>query len=126
MNDSHNPTLDEILLNFAKRVESMPRGKTYGWDKEREAIDALITEGEGLLQQAINLSGNEFAMGYDDSGCFWRFYAGSRGAGSMMGQPVFCSESPEPEGALNEYIVHCSPEHLSQQMMKDTMKNEPV
>lgn len=44
-------------------------------------------------------------MGYDDSGCFWRFYYGSRGAGSMMeGWPMFQSESPDVEEALIEYI----------------------
>lgn len=57
------------------------------------------------LRKAIDLSGNEFAMGYDDSGCFWRFYYGSRGAGSMMeGWPMFQSESPDVEEALIEYI----------------------
>lgn len=30
--------LDEILLNFAKRVEKIPRGKTYGWDEEKAAL----------------------------------------------------------------------------------------
>jgi hypothetical protein len=32
--------LDQIILNFAKRVEAMPRGKTYGWDDEKAAIQA--------------------------------------------------------------------------------------
>lgn len=41
-----NPTqdeqeLDEILMNFAKRVEQLPRGKTYSWDDERRALLAL-------------------------------------------------------------------------------------
>lgn len=59
---------------------------------------------DALLVQAADGSGNEFAMGYDDSGCFWRFYAGARGAGSMLGDPVFHSESPEPLEALREYL----------------------
>lgn len=67
------------------------------------------------LKTAVEISGNEFAMGYDDSGCFWRFYSGARGAGSMMGKPVFHSESPEPVEALREYISHMtqdgSPKH---------------
>jgi hypothetical protein len=59
------------------------------------------------LLAAIDASGNEFAMGYDDSGCFWRFYYGNRGAGSMMaGWPQFNSESPEVEEALDEYLSH--------------------
>src|ERR1044072_608469 len=42
MPDTKQPdSLDEILRNFAKRVESMPRGKTYGWDEEKAAIQAL-------------------------------------------------------------------------------------
>ena len=60
----------------------------------------------GLLQDAIDMSGNEFAMGYDDSGCFWRFYGGNRGSGSMMdhAQVKFQSESPEIIDALEEYL----------------------
>lgn len=58
-----------------------------------------------LLQKAIDMSGNEFSMGYDDSGCFWRFYYGNRGAGRMMeGWPQFNSESPEVLEALQEFI----------------------
>lgn len=65
-----------------------------------------------LLIKAIDLSGNEFAMGYDDSGCFWRFYYGSRGAGTMMeGWPSFNSESPEVHEALGEFIKHMEASH---------------
>lgn len=59
------------------------------------------------LQKAIDMAGNEFAMGYDDSGCFWRFYYGSRGAGSMMeGWPQFNSKSADVEEALQEFIEY--------------------
>lgn len=30
--------LDEILRDFAKRVEAIRRGKTYGWENEKQAI----------------------------------------------------------------------------------------
>lgn len=36
--ESESEELDEILLNFAKRVEKIPRGKTYGWDEEKTAL----------------------------------------------------------------------------------------
>lgn len=45
--------LDEIFLNFAKRVETMVRGKTYGWDDEREAVVARF-EAE-LLRELTDL-----------------------------------------------------------------------
>lgn len=73
-------------------------------EKPQSGNKPLSKQVDNLLVQAANSSGNEFAMGYDDSGCFWRFYAGARGAGSMMGEPVFHSESPEPLEALKEYL----------------------
>ena len=39
-------TIDDILLSFAKRVENMQRGKTYGWTDEKQAIEALISRRE--------------------------------------------------------------------------------
>jgi hypothetical protein len=34
--------LDTILEAFAKRIETIPRGKTYGWSEEKGAIKAAI------------------------------------------------------------------------------------
>jgi len=75
--------------------------------RETKALSELasIVEEENVLRQAVDMSGNEFAMGYNDSGCFWSFYAGQRGAGAMIGDPVFTSESPDPIEALKEYIA---------------------
>ena len=87
------------------------------WEKELEVNDSVaaqtpspdslvdVSTSNTPLEEAVELSGNEFAMGYDDSGCFWRFYAGNRGAGSMIGNPVFHSESADPTEALREYIA---------------------
>jgi hypothetical protein len=44
MNDSW---IDDLLLNFAKRVESYPRGKTYGWEAEKAQIVAKLEEAIG-------------------------------------------------------------------------------
>jgi hypothetical protein len=85
-------------------------GELHKAEKKR-LVKAAITakcqerEADSLLKKAVDMSGNEFAMGYDDSGCFWRFYAGARGAGSMMGKAIFHSKSPEPLEALTEYIA---------------------
>jgi len=38
--------IDTILLNFAKRIEALPRGKTYGWEGETAAIKELLAETE--------------------------------------------------------------------------------
>lgn len=66
-----------------------------------------MTTPTDLLTKAIDMAGNEFAMGYNDSGCFWRFYYGNRGAGSMMeGWPSFISESDDVYEALQEFIKH--------------------
>lgn len=39
-----NKRLDEILRDFATRVESIPRGKTYGWSDEKSAITQLFRD----------------------------------------------------------------------------------
>lgn len=36
--------LDDVFLHFAKRIESTPRGKTYSWSDEREALLNLVSE----------------------------------------------------------------------------------
>jgi hypothetical protein len=36
--------LEDILFAFAKRVEAMPRGKTYGVEKETQAIAQAIEQ----------------------------------------------------------------------------------
>lgn len=64
----------------------------------------VTDQDNSVLREAVDISGNEFAMGYNDSGCFWSFYAGQRGAGNMIGRPVFQSESSDPIEALKEYI----------------------
>ncbi len=45
--------LDEILLTFAKRVEKIPRGKTYGWEAEKRSVLAYIQR--QILQAKISL-----------------------------------------------------------------------
>lgn len=44
MSQTFEEKLDIILRDFAKRVENIPRGKTYGWSDERQAILSLIEE----------------------------------------------------------------------------------
>lgn len=46
--------LDEILLNFAKRIESMPRGKTYDWAEDKRQIEELIADAyqHGCIDEA--------------------------------------------------------------------------
>lgn len=68
-----------------------------------------MTEKEQLatdLLTAIEISGNEFAMGYNDSGCFWVFHSGQRGNGSMLFKSEFQSESAEIAEALQEYLTY--------------------
>jgi hypothetical protein len=108
--------VEDIALNmvngdYDKKVE-LPNGNTLkqallAW--RDAAVQAAQTD--SLLVKANKLAGNEFAMGYDDSGCFWRFYYGNRGAGSMMdGWPKFESESAEPLEALQEFIAALNPQ----------------
>ncbi len=37
-------TLDDLLLTFAKRIESTPRGKTYDWSREKAALSTMLVE----------------------------------------------------------------------------------
>jgi hypothetical protein len=87
---------EDVDPERARVISKYGKAQLVAWRDKRDS----------LLQKAVDMSGNEFAMGYNDSGCFWSFYAGARGAGNMMGQPVFSSESPEPLEALQEYIAH--------------------
>lgn len=41
---NYNERLDEILGQYAKRVENIPSGKTYGWSDEKQAIISLFKE----------------------------------------------------------------------------------
>lgn len=41
---NYNEKLDEILRQYAKRVENIPSGKTYGWSNEKQLIISLIKE----------------------------------------------------------------------------------
>lgn len=36
------------------------------------------------LMDKIGSCFNEWSMGYDDSGCYWQFFLGGRGSGSMV------------------------------------------
>lgn len=56
--------LDEILLNFAKRVESIPRGKTYTWYEEKQAI--LVHIAEELVKARQEMAAMYAAVGRDD------------------------------------------------------------
>lgn len=62
-------SLDDILHQFAKRVENLPRGKTYGWDSERAAIrvaaeELVAARVREALQQVMN---NAMAIEYTNS-----------------------------------------------------------
>lgn len=58
---------------------------------------------DSLIKQIVDMTGNEFAMGYDDSACYWHFHNGVRGNGRMLFGVDFYSESPEVDEALTEY-----------------------
>lgn len=79
-----------------------------GSSQGAEALTAQGHEADNLLQTAIDMAGNEFAMGYDDSGCFWHFQYGIRGAGRMIDGcgDSFSSESADVQEALQEFINH--------------------
>lgn len=106
--DRIDKLFEEICSSFYWEGADPAQVRRDDFPKWKAAITALLVEArkDSKLQQAVNASGNEFAMGYDDSGCFWRFYAGARGAGSMIGTPEFTSESAEPLEALDEYLCH--------------------
>lgn len=61
-----------------------------------------------LWHKAENMTGNEFAVGYNDSGCFWHFSWGNRGAGSMI-EGIgyrYDSDAETIEGAFTDWIKH--------------------
>lgn len=50
--------------------------------------------------------GNEIAIGYNDSGCFWTLHYGRRGSGAMIDGcgSVLHSEAIDFEGAVDEFL----------------------
>lgn len=100
--------LDEKLRNIPLATLTKDNGSIWLTDKDITTIkqaftDAGYSKTDSLLSRVIEMSGNEFAMGYDDSGCFWHFHGGVRGNGRMLFETDFESESPEIEEALSEY-----------------------
>jgi hypothetical protein len=58
-----------------------------------------------LLQDRFN----EIAFGYDDSGCFWHFQYGPRGAGGMMdgvGEKYEALDADDFEEAVDAFLRH--------------------
>jgi len=50
--------VDDVLHDFAKRVEQIPRGKTYGWDAETQAILQAVDEAvEAVIPPKIEQHG---------------------------------------------------------------------
>lgn len=62
------------------------------------SVDQKIAQFAGMF--------NEVAIGYNDSGCFWHFCWGPRGAGSMMAGDRFASDSDDLSEALDELLAH--------------------
>ena len=61
------------------------------------------------LIQWISDRQNEWAIGYNDSGCFWRFKSGERGCGSMMegfGHNYSSDDAESLVDALSEYVIY--------------------
>jgi len=72
----------------------------------------LESQVDSLLKQAIDMSGNEFSMGYDDSACQWHFHAGVRGNGRQLFEVEFTSDNPNVLVALQEYVDHCKDKNV--------------
>ena len=73
---------------------------------EIEAVSAFTF---AELIEWISERQNEWAIGYDDSGCFWRFKSGERGCGSMMegfGHNYSSNDAESLVDALSEYIIY--------------------
>ena len=50
----------------------------------RDGGEAIASPTASELMQKIGSAFNEWSMGYDDSGCYYRFFYGGRGAGGMV------------------------------------------
>lgn len=84
---------------------------------EAKVAEARVTDKlQNILD--LNTTGNEVAIGYDDSGCFWRFCWGNRGAGSMIVGDKFNSESSELSEALDEWLTHLALTNKSKRKSK--------
>lgn len=63
------------------------------------------------LIEKVESSANEWALGYNDSGCFYHFRKGERGTGNMIDiceqkESRFDSESTPFVNAFAEWVIH--------------------
>lgn len=66
--DTTEQRISDILLAFAKRIEKIPRGKTYGWAEEQAQLlqlvnEARIDEHHIMQHQAFNVLKSSKAVG---------------------------------------------------------------
>lgn len=68
-----------------------------------------------LWKKAEDMTGNEFAVGYNDSGCFYHFKWGNRGAGNMIegiGES-FSSDAETIEDSFCEWMIFLLKRNIS-------------
>jgi len=51
---------------------------------QRSLADRFAAPDIGELIEQLDKHGNEMAIGYNDSGCFWHFRIGGKGTGNML------------------------------------------
>ncbi len=76
-----------IDYKLAKKLEEAgcPQGEGIYINNPKGGMGGYLQPAlSGLIKAVLEICGNEFAMGWSDSGCFWHFQYGGRGAGSMI------------------------------------------
>jgi hypothetical protein len=63
-------TLDQVLSYYARRVWAMPRGKTFGWEDEKQAL--LEAFEQSLPAEKTNNKGINEAWSAEDYAVEWR------------------------------------------------------
>lgn len=66
--------------NAGEKVESL----CYANESFKYETERLPAPDVGELIDVLYLMGNEMAIGYNDSGCFWHVRVGDKGVGNML------------------------------------------
>jgi hypothetical protein len=120
-------------LELAKRLKELgvKQKSLYVWKDQSGhgySSDIILFEGDvyddrtwsafnvAELGELIGTFRNEWAQGWDDSGCFWRFQFGGRGCGSMMdgfGEKFDALEEHTEADARAALLIHLVEQRLA-------------
>ena len=109
----------EKMAELQLSRNSLGFSQEHAWEKQKEELRsdwiksmiAALGKAPSLADKIAFLENysNEIAFGYNDSGCFWHFQYGPRGAGNMIegiGETFSALDADNFEEAVDAFLEH--------------------